>query len=133
MPDTQFDKITLNADRSITATGPYNPLLSNDANTNWLLVGQPVVVFMVIKNDAAGNPDLVANGVGVWPVPSLGQPLGNWTGTIPASNVPGDIQVGSGVRAIGAAIQVKIDRYATKNPPVVELATWCVPQTISGP
>lgn len=133
MPDTQFSKITLNADHSLTAEGPYDPLLTQNGNHQWQLVGKPVVVFQIVKTDAAGNPDLVADAVGTWTPPQLGQPFGPWTGTVPSTGVPGDMKVGDPVRAIGAAIQIKTDGLDLKNPPVVEVVTWCVPQTLSAP
>jgi hypothetical protein len=130
MPNTQFSTITLNADHSITAEGPYDPQL---ASGDWDLVGEPVVIFMVVKADAQGFPDLVANGVGLWKVPGIGQALPDWSGTIQPDNVPGDMQAGDDVRAIGAAIQVKTNKRDRKNPPVVEVVTWCVPQKLSAP
>lgn len=126
VPDTQFSSITIDGNRTITAQGPYEPGLTGD---QWELLGEPIVIFLVIKNDATGNPSLVANGVGKWPVPPAGEAGGNWIGAI-VSDVPGDMQADDPVRAVGAAIQVKNDRTNPKNPPVVELVTWCVPQVL---
>ena len=130
MPDTQFSKITLNADHSITAEGPYNPGLTSN---NWDLVGVPVVIFMVVKTDLAGNPDLVANGVGYWNQPPAGAGGGDWKGNAKPNLATGSMQVNDEVRAIGAAIQVKTNKNDLKSPPVVEVVTWCVPQKLAAP
>ena len=128
MPDTQFSKITLNTDRSISAEGPYNPGI---AGSNWILIGNPMVIFMVVKNDFAHDPDLVADGIGT--LAAQGNQPGTWTGLAAANVATGNMQVGDEVRAIGAAIQVKTDPTNRQNPPVVEVVTWCVPQTLQAP
>jgi hypothetical protein len=142
MPNTQFDKITIDADHLLTATGPYEPGLTNVNDTDWHLIGTPVVVFMIVKNKppapgstAEGNPDIVADGIGYMLPPSPGQP-GRWLGTIAADPTDPDdanaqMAVGDKVRAVGAAIQVKNDHNDPQNPPTVEVVTWCVRQTIT--
>ena len=139
MPNTQFKEITIDADKNIVATGPYEPGLTNVNDTDWHLIGTPVVVFMVVKNESnttgnpdEGDPDIVADGIGYMNPPTPGQP-GSWTGTIDAAPGSANAQMGVGdtVRAVGAAIQVKNDRLDPKNPPVVEVVTWCVRKTIT--
>jgi hypothetical protein len=144
MPNTQFKEITLNTtNHTITATGPYEPGLTNVNDTDWHLIGTPVVVFMVVKNkdnpdgtpNENGDPVIVADGVGYMDPPVPGEP-GSWTGTIevdPQDPDPANLKmkVGNNVRAVGAAIQVKNDSNDPKNPPTVEVVTWCVRQTIT--
>jgi hypothetical protein len=167
MPNTQFSTITIDDNHNITATGPYNPGLVNTDGSRWQLVGKPVVVFMVVKDERAsqdttedesaedesaedesaedesaedGNPgggspggslpDLVVDGVGYYNPGS-----GDWSGTIPFETGSAAAQMAANdvVRAVGAAIQVKTDLNDRKNPPVVEVITWCVPKTLSSP
>jgi|SRR5215831_8168782 len=137
MPNTQFDKITIDDEGNVTASGPYNPGLVNTGNSHWQLVGKPVVVFMVVKNEGgtpgepeSGNPDLVVDGVGYYDAGS-----DSWSGTIDfvAGSAAEDMAPDDVVRAVGAAIQIKTDTNQPKNPPVVEVITWCVPQRLSRP
>jgi hypothetical protein len=139
MPNTQFKSITLDADHNLAATGPYEPGLTNANDTDWHLIGTPVVVFMVVKNEPTtsgtpdeGDPDIVADGIGYMNPPSPGEP-GSWSGTIQADPGSANLQMGVGdtVRAVGAAIQFKNDRNDPQNPPVVEVVTWCVRKTIT--
>ena len=142
MPNTQFDKITIDAAHTIVATGPYQPGLTNVNDTDWHLIGTPVVVFMIVKNEPTppgstddGDPDIVADGIGYMLPPTPGQP-GRWMGTIAADSTdPDDANMkmapNDKVRAVGAAIQVKNDRNDPQNPPTVEVVTWCVRQKIT--
>jgi hypothetical protein len=127
MPNTQFTTVTLNPDGSIEATGPYHTDIANDPQ--WQLVGKPIVIFMVVKSDSADDPDLVANGVGELDM-NGGTPGDTWTGIAAANSATAQMKVGDDVRAIGAAIQVKTNKQDKQNPPVVEMITWCVRQTL---
>jgi hypothetical protein len=141
MPNTQFSQITIDDKSTIVARGPYHTDIVNVPD--WKLVGTPVVVFMVVKNqpnsdgtpNPSGFPNLVADGVGYLDRDSNGQPLETWSGEIKAEPGSANLQMGPGdvVRAVGAAIQVKTNLTEPQNPPVVEVITWCVPQALSAP
>jgi hypothetical protein len=128
MGDTQFSTLQLNKDRSITASGPYDPKLTDQQT----MIGRALILFMIVQNDQNDEPTIVADGFGQWSFPLVDDPLPAWEGTIDAADVPDAMKPGD-VRAIGAAIQVKNYHLDPHNPPVVETVTWCVPQKLLPP